>query len=66
MSTFNDVTSGADQLTYGSFKEELQAMPRMHRMVVYMGLVLMLCLFLESILILPTILIKWGWGYTVG
>lgn len=58
--------STLDDISYGSFKEELAAMPRMHRAVIYIGLFFMLCLFLESIFILPTILIKWGWGYTVG
>ena len=55
-----------DDISYGSFKQELAAMPAMHRAVIYLGLFFMLCLFLESIFILPTILIKWGWGYTVG
>ena len=41
-------------------------MPPMHRAVVYIAFVFMVCLFIESIFILPTILIKWGWGYTVG
>jgi hypothetical protein len=66
MSAFDGIPSGLGGVTYGSFKDELRAMPPMHRAVVYIGLVLMLCLFLESILILPLILIKWGWGYTVG
>jgi hypothetical protein len=51
---------------YGSFREELQSLPRMHRIVVYIGLVFMICLFLESIFILPTIILKWGWGFSVG
>ena len=55
-----------DEISYGSFKEELAAMPRMHRAVVYIAFVFMVALFIESIFILPTILIKWGWGYTVG
>jgi hypothetical protein len=66
MSAFEGLPSGLGEAVYGSFREELRAMPAMHRAVVCVGLVLMLCLFLESILILPLILIKWGWGYTVG
>jgi hypothetical protein len=58
--------STLDDISYGSFKEELAAMPPMHRAVIYIGLFFMFCLFLESIFILPTILIKWGWGYSVG
>jgi hypothetical protein len=55
-----------DEISGGSLKEELAAMPAMHRAVVYIAFVFMVCLLIESIFILPTILIKWGWGYTVG
>lgn len=51
---------------YASFRRELQTLPVLHRAVVRIGLVLLICLLIESVFILPLILIKWGWGFSVG
>ena len=50
----------------GTLREELREMPSLQRKIVYVSLFLMLMLFLQSILIMPVILIKYGWGYSVG
>jgi hypothetical protein len=50
----------------GTLREELREMPSLQRKIVYVSIFLMLMLFLQSILIMPVILIKYGWGYSVG
>jgi hypothetical protein len=49
----------------GTFKEEMAEMPKLQRRIVYLALFLTLMLFLQSIFIMPVILIKYGWGYSV-
>jgi len=41
-------------------------MPPMHRGIVFVALFFMLALFIEAVVILPLIVMRWGWGYTVG
>ena len=40
-------------------------MPTLQRRIVYVSLFLMFMLFVQSIFIMPVILIKYGWGYSV-
>jgi len=50
----------------GTFREEMASMPVLQRRIVYVSLFLMFMLFVQSIFIMPVILIKYGWGYSVG
>jgi hypothetical protein len=50
----------------GTFKEEMAEMPKLQRRIVYVALFCMFMLFVQSIFIMPVILIKYGWGYSVG
>jgi hypothetical protein len=50
----------------GTFKEEMAEMPPLQRRIVYISLFLLFMLFVQSIFIMPVILIKYGWGYNVG
>jgi hypothetical protein len=49
----------------GTLREELRDMPTLQRRIVYVSLFLMFMLFVQSIFIMPVILIKYGWGYSV-
>jgi hypothetical protein len=55
-----------DKPRIGTFREEMAQMPKLQRRIVYVALFLMLMLFLQSIFIMPVILLKFGWGYSVG
>lgn len=50
----------------GTFKEEMAEMPKLQRRIVYIAMFCMVMLFIQSIFIMPVILIKFGWGYNVG
>jgi hypothetical protein len=50
----------------GTFKEEMAEMPKLQRRIVYISMFCMFMLFVQSIFIMPVILIKYGWGYNVG
>ena len=50
----------------GTFKEEMAEMPKLQRRIVYVALFCMFMLFVQSVFIMPVILIKYGWGYSVG
>ena len=50
----------------GTFREEMAEMPTLQRRIVYVALFCMFMLFVQSIFIMPVILIKYGWGYSVG
>jgi hypothetical protein len=49
----------------GTLREELREMPKLQRRIVYVSLFLMFMLFVQSIFIMPVILGKYGWGYSV-
>jgi hypothetical protein len=49
----------------GTFKEEMAEMPKLQRRIVYLSLFFMFMLFIQSIFIMPVILLKYGWGYSV-
>lgn len=49
----------------GTFKEEMAQMPALQRRIVYLALFLTFMLFVQSIFIMPVILLKYGWGYSV-
>jgi hypothetical protein len=49
----------------GTLRAELRDMPTLQRRIVYVSLFLMFMLFVQSIFIMPVILIKYGWGYSV-
>jgi hypothetical protein len=49
----------------GTFREEMAEMPKLQRRIVYVSLFLMFMLFVQSVFIMPVILIKYGWGYSV-
>ena len=50
----------------GTFREEMAEMPTLQRRIVYVALFCMFMLFVQSVFIMPVILIKYGWGYSVG
>jgi hypothetical protein len=50
----------------GTLKEELADMPTLQRRIVYVAIFCMFMLFVQSIFIMPVILLKFGWGYNVG
>ncbi|MHB8691247.1 MAG: hypothetical protein ACYDHH_08370 [Solirubrobacteraceae bacterium] len=50
----------------GTFREEMAEMPKLQRRIVYISMFCMFMLFVQSIFIMPVILIKYGWGYSVG
>ena len=49
----------------GTFREEMAEMPKLQRRIVYLSLFFMFMLFIQSIVIMPVILLKYGWGYSV-
>ena len=49
----------------GTLREELAEMPTLQRRIVYVSLFLMFMLFVQSVFIMPVILVKYGWGYSV-
>lgn len=49
-----------------SFKEEMRQMPGLQRITVYLSIACMVLLFVQCVLIMPVILIKYGWGYDGG
>ena len=50
----------------GTFREEMAEMPKLQRRIVYISMFCMFMLFVQSIFIMPVILLKYGWGYNVG
>jgi hypothetical protein len=50
----------------GTFKEEMAEMPALQRRIVYCAIFFTIMLFVQSVFIMPLILIKYGWGYNVG
>jgi hypothetical protein len=40
-------------------------MPKLQRRIVYVSMFCMFMLFVQSVFIMPVILIKYGWGYSV-
>ena len=60
----NDAPRNAIQV--GSLKEEIKNMPTIQRWVVYMSGFCLTFLLLQCFLVMPIILIKYGWGYNVG
>jgi hypothetical protein len=50
----------------GTFREEMAEMPKLQRRIVYVSMFCMFMLFVQSVFIMPVILIKYGWGYNVG
>jgi len=53
-------------LRVGTFREELRELPRLQRGVIYASLFCFALLLLQCLLIMPVILIKYGWGYNAG
>lgn len=49
-----------------SFREELRTMPAFHRGSIYFVLTLLALVVIQSAVIMPYILIRFGWGYNVG
>lgn len=58
-----DETTG---LRIGTFREELREMPKLQRGVIYASLFCFTLLLLQCLLVMPVILIKYGWGYNAG
>lgn len=55
-----------NRFAVGSFKEEMKELPLLQRWIVYVSLFLMIMLMLQCLLIMPIILIKYGWGFDIG
>lgn len=62
----HDGDDEAGGLHVGTFKEELAEMPTLQRWVIYASLFCFTLLLLQCLLIMPVILIKYGWGYNAG
>jgi hypothetical protein len=60
-----DHQSAADVYRAGTLRQELREMPALQRRIIYVSLFLMFMLFIQSIFIMPVILGKYGWGYSV-
>lgn len=61
-----DTDDEAGGLRVGTFREELSEMPSLQRWVIYASLFCFTLLLLQCLLIMPVILIKYGWGYNAG
>ncbi|MCZ7526802.1 MAG: hypothetical protein M5U14_10730 [Acidimicrobiia bacterium] len=48
------------------FWSDFRQMPRLHQVLIAVAALFMVILFIESLFILPYLLVRWGWGYTVG
>lgn len=48
------------------FLEDFKVMPSLHKALIGVALLFMLVQFIESIFLLPYLLVRWGWGYSVG
>jgi hypothetical protein len=48
-----------------SFKDEMRQMPRMQRWTIYASIACLFMLSIQCLLIMPVILWKYGWGYSV-
>lgn len=53
-------------LRIGTLREELREMPKLQRGVIYASLFCFTLLLLQCLLVMPVILIKYGWGYSAG
>jgi hypothetical protein len=49
-----------------SFREEMETLPAFQRSAVYASAALLALIVVQGVLILPYILIRFGWGYNVG
>ena len=49
-----------------SFREEMRTLPAFQRSAVYASAALLALIVVQGVLILPYILIRFGWGYNVG
>jgi hypothetical protein len=56
------VTPGTPMLT---FREEMARTPRSLRWTIYISLFCLVMLFIQCVVIMPLILGKYGWGYSV-
>src|SRR5206468_3032611 len=63
----NGQTDEPDQrFAVGTLREELLGMPTIQRYIVYVSGICLTFLLLQCFLVMPIILIKYGWGYSVG
>jgi hypothetical protein len=53
-------------LRVGTFREEMREMPTLQRWVIYVSLFCFTLLLLQCLLVMPVILVKYGWGYNAG
>jgi len=52
-----------DAMAIGTFREELREMPVIQRWVIYASSFCLVMLLLQCFLVMPIILIKYGWGF---
>lgn len=62
----DDESDGSAGPRIGTFREELREMPKLQRGVIYCALFCFALLLLQCLLVMPVILIKYGWGYNAG
>ncbi|WP_205698819.1 hypothetical protein [Conexibacter sp. SYSU D00693] len=53
-------------IAVGTLRQEIREMPVIQRWVVYTSGFCLTFLLLQCFLVMPIILIKYGWGYNVG
>jgi hypothetical protein len=55
-----------NRIAAGTLREEIREMPTIQRYIVYASGFCLTFLLLQCFLVMPIILIKYGWGYNVG
>ncbi len=59
----DDIAPPATQMM--SFGDEMRATPSLQRWTIYISLGCTVMLFVQCLVIMPLILVKYGWGYSV-
>jgi len=65
----DDLTNYDEDVPAGrirGFAEEMQALPFVARITIYLSMACMVLLFIQCVFIMPVILLKYGWGYHGG